>query len=168
QGQDRCLYHLGRRPRGPRRPGPRTAPRDSRLAPDREAEIDLCRHSGRADPSRDRAHPYRLRHGNRPDGRLSSNEPNLQNIPVRTEEGRKIRAAFVAEPGHKLVSLDYSQIELRIVAHVAGEEALIAAFAAGHDIHAMTASQVFGVPLEGMEPMMRRRANAVHFRIIYG
>ncbi len=101
-------------------------------------------------------------------GRLSSNDPNLQNIPVRTEEGRKIRAAFVAGKGKKLVSLDYSQIELRVVAHVAGEEALIAAFQDGQDIHAMTASQVFDVPLEGMDPMVRRNAKAINFGIIYG
>jgi DNA polymerase-1 len=101
-------------------------------------------------------------------GRLSSNDPNLQNIPVRTEEGRKIRAAFMANPGNKLVSLDYSQIELRVVAHVAGEEALIEAFIDGQDIHAMTASQVFNVPVEGMDPMMRRNAKAINFGIIYG
>jgi DNA polymerase-1 len=101
-------------------------------------------------------------------GRLSSNDPNLQNIPVRTEEGRKIRAAFMAEAGNKLVSLDYSQIELRVVAHVAGEEALIEAFRDGQDIHAMTASQVFNVPIEGMDPMMRRNAKAINFGIIYG
>ncbi len=101
-------------------------------------------------------------------GRLSSTDPNLQNIPVRTEEGRKIRAAFIAEPGHKLVSIDYSQIELRIVAHMAGEEALIAAFQNGEDIHAATASQMFGVPLEGMDPMVRRQAKAINFGVIYG
>jgi DNA polymerase-1 len=101
-------------------------------------------------------------------GRLSSNDPNLQNIPVRTEEGRKIRAAFVADKGNKLVSLDYSQIELRVVAHVAGEEALIAAFQDGQDIHAMTASQVFDVPMEDMDPMVRRNAKAINFGIIYG
>lgn len=101
-------------------------------------------------------------------GRLSSNDPNLQNIPVRTEEGRKIRAAFIAGKGNKLVSLDYSQIELRVVAHVAGEEALIEAFQDGQDIHAMTASQVFDVPIEGMDPMIRRNAKAINFGIIYG
>jgi DNA polymerase-1 len=101
-------------------------------------------------------------------GRLSSNEPNLQNIPVRTEEGRKIRQAFVADKGNKLVSLDYSQIELRIVAHVAGIGPLIEAFQDGQDIHALTASQVFGVPLDGMDPMLRRRAKAINFGIIYG
>ncbi len=101
-------------------------------------------------------------------GRLSSNDPNLQNIPVRTEEGRKIRAAFVAEKGNRLVSLDYSQVELRVVAHVAGEEALIEAFRDGQDIHAMTASQVFGVPMEDMDPMLRRNAKAINFGIIYG
>jgi DNA polymerase-1 len=101
-------------------------------------------------------------------GRLSSSDPNLQNIPVRTEEGRKIRHAFVAEPGNVIVSADYSQIELRLVAHVAGIDGLKQAFQSGADIHAMTASQVFGVPVEGMDPMLRRRAKAINFGIIYG
>ena len=101
-------------------------------------------------------------------GRLSSNDPNLQNIPVRTDEGRKIRGAFVAAPGHKLVSLDYSQIELRIVAHVAGIDALVSAFRDGQDIHAITASQVFGVPIADMDGQTRRRAKAINFGIIYG
>jgi len=101
-------------------------------------------------------------------GRLASTDPNLQNIPVRTEEGRKIRRAFVAEPGFKLLSADYSQIELRLLAHVAGIEALREAFHKGLDIHAMTASQVFGVPIEGMDPMVRRKAKAINFGIIYG
>ncbi|CAA7619329.1 DNA polymerase I [Magnetospirillum sp. SS-4] len=101
-------------------------------------------------------------------GRLSSSDPNLQNIPIRTEEGRKIRHAFVAEPGHRLISADYSQIELRLVAHVAGIEGLRTAFASGHDIHAITASQVFGVPVEGIDPSLRRRAKAINFGIIYG
>ena len=101
-------------------------------------------------------------------GRLSSNDPNLQNIPVRTEEGRKIRRAFVAEKGHKLLSVDYSQIELRLAAHMADIPALKEAFRSGADIHAMTASQVFGVPEKGMDPMVRRRAKAINFGIIYG
>jgi DNA polymerase-1 len=101
-------------------------------------------------------------------GRLASNDPNLQNIPVRTEEGRKIRGAFVAEPGNVLLSVDYSQIELRLVADMAGIEALRQAFRDGLDIHAMTASEVFGVPIEGMDPTTRRRAKAINFGIIYG
>jgi len=101
-------------------------------------------------------------------GRLSSNDPNLQNIPVRSEEGRRIRAAFIAEKGHKLLSVDYSQIELRLVAEMAEVEPLKQAFRDGHDIHALTASQVFGVPLEKMDPLTRRNAKAINFGIIYG
>jgi DNA polymerase-1 len=101
-------------------------------------------------------------------GRLSSNDPNLQNIPIRTEEGSRIRRTFIAEPGHMLVSADYSQIELRLLAHVADIPALKDSFAAGEDIHARTASEVFGVPMAGMDAMTRRRAKAINFGIIYG
>jgi DNA polymerase-1 len=101
-------------------------------------------------------------------GRLSSNDPNLQNIPIRTEEGRKIRRAFVAEDGYQLLSADYSQIELRVLAHIAGIEALKAAFAKDVDVHAVTASQMFGVPIEGMDPLLRRNAKMINYGIIYG
>ncbi len=101
-------------------------------------------------------------------GRLSSSDPNLQNIPIRTEEGRRIREAFIAEPGHVLISADYSQIELRLLAHVGDVPQLKKAFAEGLDIHAMTASEMFGVPVAGMDPMVRRQAKAINFGIIYG
>ncbi|WMS43717.1 DNA polymerase I [Acuticoccus sp. MNP-M23] len=101
-------------------------------------------------------------------GRLSSTDPNLQNIPIRTEEGRKIRTAFVAAPGTKLIAADYGQIELRVLAHMADIPQLRQAFADGLDIHAMTASEMFGVPVKGMDPSVRRRAKAINFGIIYG
>ena len=101
-------------------------------------------------------------------GRLSSSEPNLQNIPIRTEEGRKIRKAFVSPAGYKLVSADYSQIELRLLAEIAEVPALRQAFKDGTDIHALTASEMFGVPVAGMSADVRRRAKAINFGIIYG
>lgn len=101
-------------------------------------------------------------------GRLASSDPNLQNIPIRTEDGRKIREAFIAEDGHVLLSVDYSQVELRLAAEMAGVEALKKAFADGVDIHALTAARVFGVPESEVTPDLRRQAKAVNFGIIYG
>ena len=101
-------------------------------------------------------------------GRLASNEPNLQNIPVRTAEGRRIREAFIAPPGHSIISADYSQIELRIMAHIAQDAGLLQAFAAGEDIHRATAAEVFGVPLEAVDNEQRRYAKIINFGLIYG
>jgi DNA polymerase-1 len=101
-------------------------------------------------------------------GRLSSSDPNLQNIPIRSEEGRRIRQAFVPAPGHRLVAADYSQIELRIMAHLSGDERLLAAFAAGQDIHRATASEVWGLAPDAVSPDQRRAAKAINFGLIYG
>ncbi len=101
-------------------------------------------------------------------GRLSSTDPNLQNIPVRTEEGRRIREAFIAEDGYRLLAADYSQIELRIMAHLSGDEGLVYAFEHSLDVHKATAAEVFGVPLEAVESDQRRSAKAINFGLIYG
>ncbi|PXX95052.1 DNA polymerase I [Halomonas sp. LBP4] len=101
-------------------------------------------------------------------GRLSSSDPNLQNIPIRTEEGRRIRQAFIARPGYRIVAADYSQIELRIMAHLSADKGLLEAFAEGRDIHAATAAEVFGVPLDKVSGDQRRSAKAINFGLIYG
>jgi len=101
-------------------------------------------------------------------GRLSSSDPNLQNIPVRTAAGRRIRQAFIAEPGHRIVSADYSQIELRIMAHLSGDDGLIHAFADNQDVHRATAAEVFGVEPASVTSDMRRHAKAINFGLIYG
>ena len=101
-------------------------------------------------------------------GRLSSTEPNLQNIPIRTEEGRRVRQAFIPRDGFKIVAADYSQIELRIMAHLSGDKGLLDAFSSGKDIHAATAAEVFGIPLEQVEVDQRRSAKAINFGLIYG
>ena len=120
-----------------------------------------------ADPATDRVHTsYQLAAATT--GRLASSDPNLQNIPIRTETGREIRQAFIAAPGHLLISADYSQIELRLLAHIGDIPELKRAFKAGLDIHAATASEMFGVPVEGMPSETRRRAKAINFGIVYG
>ena len=120
-----------------------------------------------ADPKTDRVHTsYQLAAAST--GRLASSDPNLQNIPIRTETGREIRQAFIAAPGHVLISADYSQIELRLLAHIGDIAELKRAFKAGLDIHAATASEMFGVPVEGMPSETRRRAKAINFGIVYG
>ena len=101
-------------------------------------------------------------------GRLSSNNPNLQNIPIKNAEGRRIRKAFIAPKGYKIVAADYSQIELRIMAHLSGDKTLLKAFNDGKDVHSATAAEVFGVPLEAVEPQQRRSAKAINFGLIYG
>jgi DNA polymerase-1 len=101
-------------------------------------------------------------------GRLSSTDPNLQNIPIRTAEGRRVRQAFIARPGYKIVAADYSQIELRIMAHLSGDEGLLTAFKQGKDVHAATAAEVFAVALENVTTEQRRSAKAINFGLIYG
>ena len=101
-------------------------------------------------------------------GRLASSDPNLQNIPIRTPEGRRIREAFIAPPGYQIVSADYSQIELRIMAHISQDEGLLKAFAAGEDIHKATAAEIFGIPLEQVDQEQRRYAKVINFGLIYG
>ncbi len=122
---------------------------------------------GQIDPVTGRVHTV-FQMANTTTGRISSTDPNLQNIPIRTAEGARIRKAFIAEPGHSLVSADYSQIELRLLAHVADIPALKQSFADGEDIHTRTASEVFNVPMAGMDAATRRRAKAINFGIIYG
>ncbi len=122
---------------------------------------------GRLDPATGRVHTHFDQTGTAT-GRLSSLDPNLQNIPIRSPLGQKIRRAFVAPKGYKLLSVDYSQIDLRVLAHASGDEVLRAAFSAGEDVHQRTACEVFGVPPEGVDDDMRRKAKAINFGIVYG
>jgi DNA polymerase-1 len=101
-------------------------------------------------------------------GRIASSDPNLQNIPIRTDLGRQVRQAFIADPGNRLISADYSQVELRIVAHIAGDEAMLQAFRLGQDIHAATAAAIYGIPIEAVNREQRRHAKAINFGLIYG
>jgi DNA polymerase-1 len=101
-------------------------------------------------------------------GRIASSDPNLQNIPIRTDLGRRVRQAFIADPGERLLSVDYSQVELRIVAHIAGDEAMLAAFRANQDIHAATAAAIYSIPIEAVDREQRRHAKAINFGLIYG
>ena len=149
--------------------GHRPAPHHRRLAPGVQAEEHLYRRPGRrrlARPPGGCTPRFSLAAAST--GRLASSDPNLQNIPIRTEEGRKLRTCFIAEPGNVLISADYSQIELRLLAHIGDIPQLKAAFAQGMDIHAITASEIFGVPVEGMPSEVRRRAKAINFGIVYG
>jgi DNA polymerase-1 len=167
EGQDREVFHRRRCARGPR-DGPRPAARvlDWRqLSKLKSTYTDALQDHINAETGRVHT-SYVIAGANT--GRLASTDPNLQNIPVRTEEGRRIREAFVAEEGKVLVSLDYSQIELRILAHIADIDALKQAFREGQDIHAMTASEMFNVPLDEMTRMVRRQAKAINFGVIYG
>jgi DNA polymerase-1 len=140
----------------------------ARLPPADKAEIDVRRCTSGADQSGDRALHTTFGQTGTATGRLSSANPNLQNIPIRTELGRGIRAAFIAEPGHVLLTADYSQIELRLLAHFSGDSLLVEAYSRGDDIHTLTASQVFGVPPLMVTADHRRQAKVVNFGIVYG
>ena len=162
-------HHIDRS-RCPRSSGRRSShrPHGSRLPPANQTEIHLRRHSARANqPATGRLHTTFYQAGTAT-GRLSSANPNLQNIPIRTELGRGIRAAFIAEPGHVLLTADYSQIELRLLAHFSRDPLLVEAYRRGDDIHTLTASQVFGVPPLMVTPDHRRQAKVVNFGIVYG
>ena len=149
--------------------GARPAAPDSRVAGAGQAEGHLHRRAAAVDQSGDRTRPHLVQSGGRGNrAGSSSSDPNLQNIPIRTEIGREIRRAFIAEPGHRLISADYSQIELRVLAHLSGDETLIAAFARGEDIHDRTALKVFGEN-SGLDPHeLRRRAKIVNYALLYG
>src|SRR5262249_640332 len=173
QDQDRTMVDRRAGSGRPCRAGSSAAAKDSRLAAGFEAQIDLHRRPAQLRQPPNQSRPPHLPPSPRPPahpplGAPPSSAPTSQNLPIRTEEGRKIRRAFIAVDGHKLVSADYSQIELRLLAEIAGIEALEKAFREGLDIHAMTASEMFGVPVKGMPGEIRRRAKAINFGIIYG
>jgi DNA polymerase I len=143
-------------------------PHGSRLPPAHQAEVHLRRHAARVNQPSHRTPAHNVLPAGTATGRLSSANPNLQNIPIRTELGRGIRAAFIAEPGHVLLTADYSQIELRLLAHFSRDPLLVEAYRRGDDIHTLTASQVFGVPPLMVTPDHRRQAKVVNFGIVYG
>src|SRR5579885_2771009 len=140
----------------------------SRLPPARQAQGNVYRCSAPAHPPRNRTPAYHLQSNRRGDRPLSSSNPNLQNIPIRSDEGREIRAAFIPEPGWELVIADYSQIELRLLAHMSRDPVLTESFLRHEDIHTRTAAEVFNVEPQQVTPEMRRRAKAVNFGIVYG
>ena len=142
-------------------------PNDPYLSQSCQTKVDLCDKLPLIS-SRDGSHSYLYHQAVAATGRLSSSDPNLQNIPIRNAEGRRIRQAFVAPPGRVILAADYSQIELRIMAHLSGDEGLTQAFAENQDIHRATAAEVFGIAPDDVADEQRRSAKAINFGLIYG